>query len=269
MFRPDPGTARVGNTPLPFRFFQREYPTVLQSSLSLSYSGAPMNSRRMFSLIVVTMMCFGMLACAKGPQDRKIEFVYLALGASDATGVGALPLTEGYVYLVKAELDRRMPGVFLLNLGIPGARIDLIKEQVRLAIQARYKANVVTLWTGGNDLVHGDDPKRFQEDLRFILQHVKKDISNTIVIANLPDLTQLPRFRQNPNPVVTVERVRQFNQAIATEARAIDAPMVDLFAQPVRQDLVFDVDGFHPNDAGHREIARLFLEKALPLIGAK
>jgi hypothetical protein len=63
-----------------------------------------------------------------------------------------------------------MPGVFLPNLGIPGARIDLIKEQVRLAIQARYKANLVTVWTGRNDLVHGDDPKRFHEDLRFILK---------------------------------------------------------------------------------------------------
>ena len=228
-----------------------------------------MNGRRRLSLMFVAVMCCGLLACAKGPKDRQIEFVYLALGASDATGVGALPLTEGYVYLIKAELDRRMPGVFLLNLGIPGARIDLIKEQIRLAAQARYKANVVTLWTGGNDLVHGDDPKRFQEDLRFILQHLRKDISKTIVVANLPDLTQLPRFRQSPNPVVTAERVRQFNQAIATEARAIDAPMVDLFAQPVRQDLVFDADGFHPNDAGHRELARLFLEKMLPLIGAK
>jgi lysophospholipase L1-like esterase len=228
-----------------------------------------MNIRRLLSFILVTVMCVGVLACAKGPKDRPIKFVYLALGASDATGVGALPLTEGYVYLIKSELDQRMPGVFLLNLGIPGARIDLIKEQVRLAIQARYKANLVTVWTGGNDLVHGDDPKRFQEDLRFIMQNLKKDISSTIVVANLPNLTQLPRFRQNPTPFVTVERVRQFNDAIAAEARAIDAPIVDLFAQPVRQDLVFDIDGFHPNDAGHREIARLFLGKILPLIGTK
>lgn len=228
-----------------------------------------MNSRRFLSLILVSLMCVGVLACAKGPKDRPIKFVYLALGASDATGVGALPLTEGYVYLIKSELDRRMPGVFLLNLGIPGARIDLIKEQVRLAIQAGYKANLVTVWTGGNDLVHGDDPARFQEDLRFILQNVKKDISNTVVVANLPNLTQLPRFLQNPSPAVTVERVRQFNEAIGAEARAIEAPLVDLFAQPIRQDLVFDVDGFHPNDAGHREIARLFLEKIVRLIGTK
>ena len=228
-----------------------------------------MNTRRLLSLLLMTVMCFGVLACAKGPKDRRIEFVYLALGASDATGVGAIPLTEGYVYLVKAELDRRLPGVFLLNLGIPGARIDLIKEQVRLAIQARYKANLVTVWTGGNDLVHGDDPRRFQEDLRFILKNVKDNISNTIVVANLPDVTQLPRFRQSPKPTVTMQRVLQYNQAIAAEAGAIDAHIVDLFAQPVRPDLVFNLDGFHPNDAGHREIARLFLDKILPLIGKK
>ena len=52
----------------------------------------------------------------------------LALGASDATGVGALPLTEGYVFLIKRELDKRVPGVALVNLGVPGARVDLIKQ---------------------------------------------------------------------------------------------------------------------------------------------
>lgn len=161
-----------------------------------------------------------------------------------------------------------VPGVFLLNLGIPGARIDLIKKQVRLAIQARYKANLVTVWTGGNDLVHGDNPTWFQQDLHFIMQNVKRK-SSTIVVANLLDLTQFPRFRQSPNLAVTIERVRQYNDAIAAEARSIDAPNIDVFAQPVRQDLVFDLDGSHPNDAGHREIARLFLEKILPLIGGK
>src|ERR671934_1211558 len=78
--------------------------------------------------------------CPAKIPEKKIEFVYLALGASDATGVGALPMTEGYVYLIKRELDTRMAGVALLNLGVPGARVDLIKEQVRVAEQAGTKA---------------------------------------------------------------------------------------------------------------------------------
>jgi len=157
----------------------------------------------------------------------------------------------------------------MVNLGVPGARVDLIKEQVRVATQINTKAHLVTLWTGTNDLVHGDDPKTFQEDLRSILQNVRKSITKTIVVANLPDLTQLPRFRSNPSPVVTIGRVQAFNRAIEQEARAADAALVNLFAEPVRDDLVFDLDGFHPNDAGHREIARLFLQVILPKLGLK
>jgi lysophospholipase L1-like esterase len=228
-----------------------------------------MRSQRLVAMIVVIATCLSMLACAKGPRDKKIEFIYLGLGASDAAGIGALPTTEGYVFLIKKELESRIPGVALLNLGVPGARIDLIKEQVRIATKVGTKANLVTLWTGGNDLVHGDDPKKFQEDLRFILQNLKEDVAKVIVVANLPALTDLPRFERNPIPAVTLERVRTFNRAIEEEARAIGAPIVDLYAQPIRRELIFDADGFHPNDAGHRELARLFLQAILPALGVK
>jgi acyl-CoA thioesterase I len=228
-----------------------------------------MRNQRLILMIPILVSCVSVLACAKAPKDKKIEFVYLALGASDATGVGASPLSEGYVFLIKRELDKRVPGVALVNLGVPGARIDFIKEQVRIATQVNTKANLVTLWTGANDLIHGDDPKTFQEDLRFVLQNVRKSVSKTIVVANLPDLTQLPRFRSDPSPVVTIGRVQAFNRAIEQEARAADAPLVNLFAQPVRDDLVVDLDGFHPNDAGHREVARLFLQVIVPKLAIK
>jgi len=210
-----------------------------------------------------------MLSCSGLPKEKKIEFIYMALGASDATGVGATPLTEGYVYLIQGDLAQRIRGTFLINLGVPGARIDLIKEQVRVAQQLGTKANLVTVWTGANDLVHGDDPRTFQEDLRFLLRTLRDSVSQTIVIANLPDLTQLPRFRTTPNPAVTLERVKAYNRAIQEEAVSVKASIVDLFSQPVRDDLVFDLDGFHPNDAGHRELARLFLAVILPRLGLK
>jgi lysophospholipase L1-like esterase len=225
-----------------------------------------MKPLRLVMIVCVVAGLLGSVACASAPKERKISFVYLALGASDATGVGAIPLTEGYVYLIKAELDKRMPGVALLNLGIPGARIDLIKEQVRVAAQTGVKANLVTLWTGGNDLVHGDDPRVFQQDLHFLLTTLKDKISKVIVVANLPDMTQLPRFRKEPSRNVTIERIRAFNQAIEQESRAANARLVNLFAEPVTDELVFDLDGFHPNNAGHRRIAQLFLSVILPTL---
>lgn len=227
-----------------------------------------MRNKRVVALILLLVACLNVSGCAKAPRGD-ITFFYLALGASDAAGVGALPMTEGYVFLIKAELDKHFPGVALLNLGVPGARIDLIKEQVRVSTQVGTKANLITLWTGGNDLVHGDDPRRFQSDLRVIPENLRKHKEAVIVVANLPDLTQLPRFRREPDPDVTPDRVKAFNRAIEQEAKAIDALIVDLFAQPVREELVFDVDGFHPNDAGHREIARLFLNAIKPALKLK
>jgi len=224
---------------------------------------------QLITVVMAAVISLSLSGCGSGPREKKIEFVHLALGASDATGVGATPLTEGYVFLIKRELDKRMPGVFLINLGIPGARIDLIKEQVRLAKQLGTKANLVTIWTGGNDVVHGDDPKTFREDLRFILQTLREHVSQNIVIGNLPDLTRLPRFQRAPDPRVTLASVNAYNEGIALEAREANASLVDLFAQPIRDSLIFDVDGFHPNDAGHREIARLFLQAIVPKLSVK
>jgi len=216
-------------------------------------------------MLLCGVVALSLTGCPARIPEKKIEFVYLALGASDATGVGALPMTEGYVYLIKRELDTRISGVALLNLGIPGARIDLIKEQTRIAQQVKTRANLITLWTGCNDLVHGDDPAAFQADLRRLLE-LAKDISPVIVIANLPDLTLLPRFRAEQTATVTMPRIQAFNKAIAEEGKRADARLVDLFAQPVQDALVWDVDGFHPNDAGHRALARLFLQQILPAL---
>jgi lysophospholipase L1-like esterase len=211
-------------------------------------------------------LCCLCLAACGGPKEKPIAFIYLALGASDATGVGALPLTEGYVYLITRELDREIAGVFLVNLGVPGARIDLIKEQVRVAKQLGTKANLVTLWTGANDVVNGDDPKQFQEQLRGLLTMVRQDIARTIVVANVPDLAQLPRFRMSPSPTVTPARIDAFNRAIAEETHSAGGTLVDLHTTAVTDDLVFDLDGFHPNNAGHRQITGQFLQVIVPKI---
>jgi lysophospholipase L1-like esterase len=50
------------------------------------------------------------------------------------------------------------------------------------------------------------------------------------------------------------------------EAKRVDAKLIDFFAIPVQDDLVFDVDGFHPNNAGHQAIAREFLRVILPTL---
>ncbi len=224
-----------------------------------------MTHRCVFTAILLLFLSLSLGSCASGPPPTEAKFLYVALGASDATGVGAFPLTKGYVYLIRNSIEKFEPKLSLLNLGVPGERIGPIKETVRVAVlQVGLKPDLVTLWTGANDLIAGDDPQRFQADLRFILQNLRKSTPGLIVIANLPDLTKLPRFRDQLSAVVTIDRVRAFNKAIAQEAVAVNVPVVDLFEQPLADKLVSDLDGFHPNNEGHREIALLFLEVILP-----
>jgi lysophospholipase L1-like esterase len=211
----------------------------------------------------------GLLLVSTGevhPYDERAAFVYLAFGASDATGVGAGSMANSYVFLIKQELERLGPPVLLINRGVSGARADVVKEEVRRAKEAQNGADLVTIWAGANDLVHGDDPEDFGKTLHVILQTLREHVAPTIVIANLPDLTRLPRFRNQPSPQVTEDRIKAYNAAIAEEALEAGALLVDLFAQIPHDDLLLHADGFHPNDAGHREIAALFLKAIRPII---
>jgi len=219
-------------------------------------------------IIAAFYLSFFLTACGSVQQERKIEFIYLALGASDAIGVGATPLTEGYVYLLNHDLQQRISGTFLITLSLPGARIDTLNEQIRLARHFHGEANLATVWVGANDLVQGDDPSRFQSDLRQLLRTLQSSVSTIVVIANLPDLSQLPAFRAIHNAAVTPERVQAFNRAIEVEAPYVNASIVNVFGESSVDDFAFDQDGFHPTKAGHRRMATLFRKVILARIGS-
>ena len=190
-------------------------------------------------------------------------FLYVALGASDAAGAGTSSLDRAYPELIRVALAEYVGTVNLLNLGIGGARVADIQEQVRKMRAMAIRPHLVTLWTGANDLVHGDDPGSFQTTLRVTLRMLRAQHIAHLTIANLPDLTRLPAFRSRPSPVVTRARLEAFNRAIQSEARAIGAVVVDLSTDPIPDDLVFH-DGFHPSEAGHRELADRFLRAIWP-----
>jgi lysophospholipase L1-like esterase len=215
------------------------------------------------SIVRALLLSLLLSACHNVQQERKIEFLYLALGASDVIGVGAVPLTEGYVYLVNADLEYRIPGTFLLNLGVPLATVHSLSEQVRLAKHFHGEADLATAWVGANDLVHGADPSRFQSDLRQLLRRLQSSVSTIVVIANLPDLTQVAPFRATTHPAVTLERVKAFNRAIEVEAPYVSASIVNVFGESVPDDFAVDEDGFHPTKAGHRRMAVLFRKAVL------
>lgn len=226
---------------------------------------------RAATLLILTSLTFVASGCGSSPRDiaKKDAVLYAALGASDAFGVGAQPIGNGYVYRIRAVLDRRIERVSLINLGIPGAEIDRIADSLRVFLRAPAQPDIVTVWTGANDIIGGRLVADFEPALDRMLTRLRADTNAFVAIANIPDLTRLPRFAARPEPTVTAERVRTFNAAIARQAERHEIPVVNLFIQPIESELVSDVDGFHPSNEGHARIAQHFLDVILPAIGLR
>src|SRR5688500_17755732 len=71
-------------------------------------------------LHVTAVLCSSLLAlqlsgCSATPRQQR-DILYLAIGASDALGIGASPLRNGYVYRIRDELEQQTRrNVRLLN----------------------------------------------------------------------------------------------------------------------------------------------------------
>src|SRR5919108_1092673 len=197
--------------------------------VQVNLSGRSLMSRA--RLFINVMACFSLLAsvqlsgCAVAQRQGR-DVLYLAIGASDALGIGASPLRNGYVFRIRDELDQQTRGdVRLLNLGIPGASTRDLRQALQLALRKEVKPDLVTIWTGANDIINGQAPEDFERELSTILRELRGKSSAFVVIADIPDLTKSPRFRTRPSPVVTSNRIAAFNRVIEKQASAFNVPV--------------------------------------------
>jgi len=203
----------------------------------------------------------------EGPANNLPPVNYLALGASDAFGIGAEPITRGYVYRIKDGFEDRGRRVRLLNLGLPTADVPAIKKTVQKALKRDTEYDLVTIWTGANDVIGGANVHEFEGDLEGILSRLRNKSKAFVVIMNLPELTTIKKFREDPDKHVTKERVSAFNTAITRQAKKYNVPIVDFYKAAPDDMLVSKRDGFHPNNEGHQKIADLYLQIILPKFG--
>jgi acyl-CoA thioesterase-1 len=220
-------------------------------------------------IYVTAVLCFSLLAlqlsgCSTTPRQAQ-DILYLAVGASDALGIGASPLRNGYVYRIRDGLEEQTRrNVRLLNLGIPNGTTRELGQGLQMGLGKELKSDLVTIWTGANDLVRGQAPEDFENDLSALLKELRDRNPSFVVIADIPDLTKSPRFRARPSPTVTANRLAAFNRVIEKQANSFNVPIVRLSREEITDDLVSEIDGFHPSDRGHRQIAQLFLKIILP-----
>lgn len=207
------------------------------------------------------------------PGASSRRFVYVAMGASDAVGIGGTG--GGYVPLIADRLRQRLPRTTVRNLGISGATLEEIVEvELPEAISAR--PDLVTIMAGGNDVVQGVDPDDFRASLRYLLERVVR-LTRRVVVATVPNIALLPVMDAIPDVVLPFgdkrayvsARCMSLGRVVIQEASARGAKLVHITTTDVLADAsLVAADGFHPSDTGYRRIAERFWEQIEPLLPA-
>jgi acyl-CoA thioesterase-1 len=191
--------------------------------------------------------------------------VYVAIGASDAVGLGATdPNKTAYV----PQLIARLPsGASSLNLGISGAKVhDALTQELPQAIADQ--PTLVTVWMVGNDFRSCTPLTQYQADLDTLMGQLETKTKAQIFIANAPDMSLLPAIRNHTatgaclsglNQAQTRALTLQWNQIIASVAQRHHATLIDLYQAGLSGHPEYiSGDGFHPSDTGYKRLADLF-----------
>jgi lysophospholipase L1-like esterase len=189
---------------------------------------------------------------------------YMALGDSIAAGYGAIPATQGYVYLLYQDgVIDTVPNTLFCNAAVPGATskdvLDYQAPQVAL-----FHPNVITLTVGGNDLfaiMGGADSEQvlntFAMNLQKILYKLRTELPDArIYVSNQYSVPEIAGSDQ----IVPV-----FNTIVAQVAQAFGVTVVDVYsAFEGRSGLLLierhdaAPDQAHPTNAGYRAMANAF-----------
>lgn len=197
----------------------------------------------------------------------KPSVVYVALGASDAVGVGASdPNHTAYVPILISRLPK---GAFALNLGISGETLhQALADELAPAIQ--QQPTLITIWLVGNDFKDCVSLTQYGVDLNTLLGQLQTKTHAKVFVANAPDMSFLPAIQKQAAQdghfcgVGTSQTqirglVNQWNTVIDASVASHGDTLVDLYhSNLVQHPNYLYTDGFHPSDKGYLALANLF-----------
>src|SRR2546425_2267959 len=118
--------------------------------------------------------------------------VYAAIGASETYGIGAGNPRQAWPQVFTDDVLPR--SAVLHNFGIPGATTaQALHDEVPAALAVH--PTVVTVWLNVNDLIDGVTAQDYEAQLRQVLRDLRQGGRARVLVANTPDLAQLPAYR--------------------------------------------------------------------------
>ncbi len=214
---------------------------------------------------------------ARPSPSAPLPVVYAAIGASETYGIGASDRSRQAWPQVFTN-DALPRSAVLYNFGTPGATTaQALHDEVPAALAVH--PTVVTVWLNVNDLIRGVPVQDYEAQLRQVLHGLRRGGQARVLVANTPDLAQLPAYRAclpgapvggpaclipagfMPTPQAVAAAVAAYNTAISEAARQEGATLVDVHldnTQISQHPEWISADGFHPNEQGYAVIAKQF-----------
>ena len=196
-------------------------------------------------------------ASKNGGSGPHAQLTYVAVGASDAYGIGT---NDPDRLSWPTQLSNALgPSVHLINLGIPGETVAQA-QQIEQPIAIDAQPDVITVWLAVNDLADGVPLATYSQQLLALLTALHQGTHARIFVGNIPNLTLLPYFG-NQDPTALLTTVQQWNTSIAVICAATDAHLVDIFTswgELANHPEYISGDGLHPSDLGAQRLAALF-----------
>lgn len=197
------------------------------------------------------------------PTPTAATKIYVAIGASDAFGIGTDdPAKQAWPVV----LDRTLGTSYrLVDLGIPGATVELATRD-ELPIARDVQPQIVTVWLAVNDFDAGVPLATYAQELRDLLRALAVGTSARVYVANLPDLSFIPSFAgRNLQELQT--QIAAWNAAIAVACDVDGATLIDLYtrwAELASHPEYISSDGFHPSASGAARLAAIFASVMMP-----
>lgn len=184
-------------------------------------------------------------ATAAGSDEDEQRIVIL--GDSLTAGYGLMP-EQAYPAVLESLLRERGQAVEVINAGVSG---DTTAGGLRRLDWVLGKpVDTLVLALGANDALRGLPPEEARDNLREMIARARERYPEIRIL--------LAGMRAPPN--LGDDYANAFNRIYPELAEAMDVELIPFLLEGVAAvESLNQADGMHPNAAGQRRIARLFL----------
>ena len=176
---------------------------------------------------------------------------------------------HGYQYIIAAELtaDNLDKNVEFINRGISGNRIaDLYGRWAEDCLN--LKPTILSILVGVNDIIFnwehksGSDPESYEKIYRYLLDEVKKQNPDTLIVIMEPFFGEKKEKELNTFFKENIGGYAAAAKKIAEEYGAVFVPLQDMIDSYKEKTDIYNIlwDGIHPTTCGHELIARRWKE---------